>query len=327
MAHQILENDHAFYGGNEAAWHGLGTVIEEDVVSAKEALDYAHMNWDVVQVPVWATVNGSPVEIAGKVANVREDTGDVLAIVGEDYQVVQNSEAFGFLDDLLGGADLRFHTAGSLFNGRKVWGLARMNREILIGNDANEAIDPFIAIATSHDGSLSLSCWMTPVRIVCQNTLTWSMGNAKRVWKARHTANVLNRTDEARQMLGMSSAYFDSLEVMGNALINTKVSPGDMEAMISALFPMTGGVSIDEAEEGRAKTMVLNRREAIWDALDADDLANVKKTAWGFVQAVADWDDHNRFAKNNDLRANRVLFGSNEVKQRSLNIAQQFVTA
>jgi phage/plasmid-like protein (TIGR03299 family) len=326
MAHQILENDHAFYGGNKAAWHGLGTVIEEDVVSAKQALEYAKMDWDVVQVPVYADFNGQSVEIAGKVANVREDTGDVLAVVGEDYRVVQNAEAFGFLDDLLGGADLRFHTAGSLFNGRKVWGLARLNREILIGNDPDEAIDPFIAIATSHDGSLALSCWMTPIRIVCQNTLTWSMGNAKRVWKARHTMNVLNRTTDAREMLGMSSAYFDSLEAIGNMLINTKVSGSDMDAMISALFPMPHGMRSDEMDEGRVKTMVLNRREAIWDALDADDLANVKSTAWGFVQAVADWDDHDRYSKNDDIRANRVLFGNDGIKQRSLSIAQQFVT-
>jgi len=321
MSHAIMDSDHAFYGGNKAAWHGLGTVIEDDVVSAKEALEYAQMDWEVAKHPLYANYNGERISIDNKKALVREDTGDVLSIVGNEYEIVQNRDAFGFLDEMLGGPDMRFHTAGSLYDGRKVWILARLDREIMIGGDPDEKVDPFLALATSHDGSMPVSVWMTPVRIVCQNTLTYSLGKAGRCWKGRHTRNVMTRAQEAREMLNLTSVYFDTLQEIGDALITKKLTGARMNDLITALLPLPGGKSDSEVEEGRGKTIIMNRREAIWEALDADDLANVNDTAWGFLQAVGDWDDHIRFAKNDDKRADRVLFGSNAYKQRALDLA------
>jgi phage/plasmid-like protein (TIGR03299 family) len=319
MSHMIMENDHAFYGGNTAAWHGLGTVIEDDVVSGKQALEYAEMDWTVSKRPLHTFFDGERIAIDNKKALMRDDTGEVLSIVGNEYEIVQNADAFGFLDEMLGGPDLRFHTAGSLYNGRKVWALARLDRDIMIGGDPDEKVDPFIALATSHDGSLPVSVWMTPIRIVCQNTLTYSLGKAKRCWKGRHTRNVMNRADEARTVLGMTNVYFDTLQEIGDRLITKNLTPKRIDDLISALLPMPEGKT--EEDEGRGTTIIQNRREAIRDALAADDLANVKHTAWGFLQAVGDWDDHIRFAKSDDKRADRVLFGSNAYKQRALDLA------
>lgn len=324
----MKQDDKAFFTGKREPWHAYtATAISADVTSAAQAIALAGLDWNVTRNPVHTYYNGEAVTIEGKKALVREDTGKVLSVMSDTYRVVQNREAFTFVDDILGGPDLRFNAGGSLHNGARVWLSAEMDRDIFIGGDKDEQIAPYIMLANSHDGTLSVSCWITPIRIACQNALTYSMREAKRTWKARHTANVMTKVGEARQMLGIASRYFDSLQEIGDALIAEKVSPWRMNKMIADLFPMPEGKRVDEVEDGRAKTLILNRREAVAECLKADDLANVKDTAWGFVQAVADWDDHHRTAKNTDVRMNRVLFGEGSYKDRSLTIARDLIAA
>lgn len=318
-------DDKAFFSGDRKPWHGLtATEIADGVQTARGAIALAGLDWNVIQSPIHTHVNGEAVTIDGKLANVREDTGQVLSVMSDTYEVVQNSEAFAFVDEILGGPDLRFHAAGSLHNGARVWLSATLDREIYIGGDLDEKIDPYIMLANSHDGSMAVSCWITPIRIACQNALTWSLRNATRTFKARHTRNVMDRADEARAMLGIASRYFDDLETLGNELITTRASNTSLNRMVESLFPMPGGKRTDEVDDGRAKTMVLNRREQLWAALNDEDLGNVKNTAWGFVQAVADWDDHYRYSKNEDLRLSRVMFGTPSIKDRSVEIAREF---
>ncbi len=316
-------NNQQFYMGDRKSFHGTATTIVDKPKSAAEAIALAGLDWTVEKAPVSADIAGTQVPISGKKALYRSDTSEVLSVMSNTYEIVQNTQAFGFVDDILGGPDLRFTTGGSLNGGKRVWLGAVLDREIYIGGDADEQIDPYIMFANSHDGTMAVSAWITPIRLSCWNALTWSMKSAARSWKARHTKNVTGKFMDARQMLGIASRYFDDLEEIGNALITTKVSKWQMNKMVNDLIPMPEGKRADEVEEGRAKTIVLNRREAIMDCLNADDLANVKDTAWGFVQAVADWDDHHRGAKNADVRTDRTLFGTAAFKQRSLNIAKE----
>lgn len=312
-----------FYSGERQSFHGTATTIVDQPKSAAEAIALAGLDWTVEKADISADINGQQVAINGKKALVRSDTGEVLSVMSDTYEVVQNTQAFGFVDDILGGPDLRFTTGGSLNGGKRIWLGAEMDRDIFIGGDPDEKIQPYIMFANSHDGTLAVSAWITPIRLACWNALTYSMKSAKRSWKARHTKNVTGKFMDARQMLGIASRYFDDLEEIGNTLINTKVSGWQMNKMVSDLLPMPDGKRVDEVEEGRAKTLTLNRREAIMDCLKADDLANVKDTAWGFVQAVADWDDHYRSAKSADVRTDRTLFGTAVVKERSLTIAKE----
>jgi phage/plasmid-like protein (TIGR03299 family) len=311
-----------FYMAERQSFHGTATTIVEEPQSAAQAIALAGLDWTVEKAPVSADVAGTQVEIPGKKALYRSDTNEVLSVMSDTYEVVQNAQAFGFVDDILGGPDLRFTSGGSLNGGKRVWLGAVLDREIYIGGDADEQIDPYIMFCNSHDGTMAVSAWITPIRLSCWNALTWSMKSAARSWKARHTKNVTGKFMDARQMLGIASRYFDDLEEIGNALITTKVSKWEMNKMVNALLPLPDGKRADEVEEGRAKTIVLNRREAIMECLKADDLANVSDTAWGFVQAVADWDDHYRGAKNADVRTDRTLFGTAAFKQRSLTIAK-----
>ena len=169
----------------ETPWHGLGTKVNEAPTS-KDALIYAGLDWKVVQNNVY-TQDGSL--ISGYKANIRSTDRSVLGIVSDRYKIVQNQDAFQFTDDLL-GEGVTYETAGSLQGGRKVWMLARMPHRYIISGDE---IEPYLVVMNSHDGSSGIKVAMTPIRVVCQNTLNLALGSAKRIWTTKHTENVMSR--------------------------------------------------------------------------------------------------------------------------------------
>lgn len=334
MSHGIMEHDQAFYGNREPAWHRLGTVIDQDVVTSGEAIRLAGLNWTVEQHPIYVHINGDNVdeygnepddytetEIHNKVANVRMDTGQALGIVTPHYQIVQNVDAFDFFDEIIGKGDAHYHTAGSLYNGRKIWALARLNRDILIGGDPDEKIDPFVALCNGHDGNTALSVYTTPIRVVCQNTLQWSMEGCKNMWKGRHTPNITDKARDARDMLGFSNDYFDALQSMGDLLISQPINRISFDRMLDMLVPLP----VLKAEESpRSLTIAENTREAIHMAWDVDNLANVKYTKWGFVQAVAEYVDWSKTHRSDDKFIDQNLLGANQyatLKDRSVKVA------
>ena len=176
----------------EKPWHGLGTEIKEAPASA-DALIVAGLDWTVEQRNVYSE-DGS--QIPGYKVNTRSTDQATLGIVSDRYKVVQNVDAFQFTDDLLGDG-VTYETAGSLQGGRKVWMLARMPQRYIISGDE---IAPYLVVMNSHDGSSGIKVAMTPIRVVCQNTLNLALNTAKRIWAAKHTENVMNRVYEARDI-------------------------------------------------------------------------------------------------------------------------------
>lgn len=324
-----MENDNAFYGNREPAWHRLGTVIDADVVTASEAIRLANLDWTVEQHPIYAhlTIDDTDDEVVAvpnKVANVRMDTREALGIVTPHYEIVQNAEAFDFFDEIIGRGDAHYHTAGSLYNGRKVWALARLNRDILIGGDPDEKIDPFICLANGHDGNTALSVYTTPIRVVCQNTLQWSLKEASNMWKGKHTPNITSKARDARDVLRLSNAYFDSLQTIGDRLINAPMSNKDFVDMLETLVPLP---TLEPDQNTRGLTIAENLRSDITAAWQVDNIANVKYTRWGFVQAVAEYVDWTKTHRSDDRFVDQNLLGTNStrtLKDRSLDLALSF---
>ena len=174
----------------EKPWHGLGTNVEEAPTS-KEALIAAGLNWNVRSEDIHLR-NGEIVE--GYKANVRDTDRAVLGVVTDRYRVVQNREAFAFTDALL-GEGVRYETAGSLLGGRKVWMLARMPHEYVIGG---ERISPYLLFSNAHDGSGPVRVAITPIRVVCNNTLNLALRTARRSWSLMHKGKIQARLEEAR---------------------------------------------------------------------------------------------------------------------------------
>ena len=178
-------NVETMFSVRETPWHGLGRIVM-DAPASREALELAGLDWQVESRNIYS---GTGSMIPGYRANVRSTDDAVLGVVSDRYRIVQNEEAFQFTDDLL-GEGVTYETAGSLQGGKKVWMLARLPRKYLIAGDQ---IVPYLVIFNSHDGSSGVKVAMTPIRVVCQNTLNLALNTAKRSWTARHTENVLLR--------------------------------------------------------------------------------------------------------------------------------------
>ena len=170
----------------EVPWHGLGVRVEE-ALDSKEALIAAGLDWGVIQKPIYTAdvicpsgqvYTSDSMLIPNYKANVRDIDSQVLGVVSDRYKIVQNEEAFAFTDALI-GEGVKYETAGSLQGGRKVWMLAKLPEKYII---AGERIEPFIVFSNSHDGTAAIKVCMTPIRVVCQNTLNLALNNARRSW-------------------------------------------------------------------------------------------------------------------------------------------------
>lgn len=289
--------DTGFFGAGQPAWHGLGTVIDADVVTAAEAIELAGLNWDVKLVPTYATFgtqvgginDGLPAfkVIENKWGVQRSTDGSVLGIVSERYQPVQNHEAFQFIDSLVDDGAAKYHTAGSLSNGKLIWLLAKFGDDIVIKGLEDEAIKPFLLLGNSHDGSKALTVSITPIRVVCKNTLNLALKGAQRQWKAKHVKGSLDAFNEAKKTLGLTHKYLQEFELQANNLIDTKVSEGQVEGLLSHLYPLAedaSPVSITRAQNNRADILSLYK--------NAPNLQNVTGTAWALLNAVGEYNDH-----------------------------------
>lgn len=263
----------------EKPWHGLGAIVMEAPTSA-EALRLAGLNWNVVQEPIYTDFN-EPIE--GYKANVRDSDRKVLGVASDRYKVVQNTDAFSFTDELL-GKGVRYETAGSLQEGKKVWLLARLPREYII---AGERISPYLVFSNTHDGSGSVKVAVTPVRVVCNNTLNLALDTAKRSFSMIHTGNIHDKIQEAKDTLFMAERYMDSLGIEFEQLRRQKVTDAQVKEYIELLLPMEG-----EAASVQSKNILKLRRDMERRYYEAPDLQKVGNNAYRFINAVSDFATH-----------------------------------
>ena len=271
----MSHNVESMFSVREVPWHGLGTIIQE-APNSEAALKLAGLDWSVKQVPV--LYEGQE---TGHQFNVRESDNRVLGVVGGRYKPVQNAEAFAFTDELVGG-DVRYETAGSLADGKRVWMLAKMPDTRVL----DDVVEPYLCLTNGHDGFSSLKVCMTPVRVVCQNTLNMALKGAKRTWTVRHSGNINAKMEEAQQTLGLAQDYMKKFEEESEELYSIKVSPAQFKKLSSTLFPIT-----DEMSRRKEEAQYLLQCQ-LKEAWEMDDLGNIKGTGWGFMNAVSDMSTH-----------------------------------
>lgn len=263
----------------ETPWHGLGTRVIE-APGSEDALELAGLNWKVRQEPIYTDNN---LLIPGYKANVRDLDDKVLGVVTDRYKVVQNDEAFAFTDGLL-GEGVRYETAGALLDGRKVWILARMPREFIING---EQISPYLVFSNTHDGSGAIKVAVTPIRVVCNNTLNLALSTAKRSWSMVHTGDVQGKMEEAKQTLFMAEKYMSRLGREFETLRKIELTDRQVMDYIKLLLPY-------ENEDNSLHVRNINRlREDMQKRyFDAPDLKDVGNNAYRFVNAVSDFATH-----------------------------------
>lgn len=272
MAHGIMENDTMFSGNGIRPWHELGTIVE-GCPTSDEAIKLANLGWNVVQEPV-CLKDGT--EIPDVFANIRQDTKDVLGIVRDKYRIVQNTESFAFVDNIIQnseGIECRYETAGSLFNGKRVFMLVRLPDINLVG----DAVENYLFLSNSHDGTSGLMAGITNVRVVCNNTLQMAESGASRIWKLRHTESLKDKQKEAEKALGLALTYNERIMEDAERLATQAV---DEEKFFREFFK-----KLWHTDKNKEKIML-----TIGDIYhNKDDLQNFKGTKWGLYNAVCDY--------------------------------------
>lgn len=260
-------------------WHGLGTRVQE-TPSSSEALIKAGLDWNVVQEPIYTETEEL---IEGYKANVRDSDRKVLGVVTDRYKVIQNQEAFAFTDELL-GEGVRYETAGSLQGGKKVWLLAHMPHEYII---SGERISPYLLFSNTHDGSGAIKVALTPIRVVCQNTLNLALSQASRSWSMIHTGNIQNKLQEAKDTLFMAEKYMDNLGKEFETLRMQSMTDKQVMEFIETLLPIE-----DNATSQQKRNMKRLQEDMKMRYFDAPDLQDVGRNAYRFINAVSDFATH-----------------------------------
>lgn len=283
------------FDGRHTPWHGQGVKVKEAPTSA-DALRLAGLDWKVKQEEVF-TARG--MRIKGALANVRDKDGECLGIVSGSYSVVQNEDAFAFMDALL-GEGVTYETAGSLNKGKRVWMLARLPEDFkLLGN---EPVDPYFVITNSHDGTSAVRVAMTPIRVWCQNTLNLALERAKRSWSTAHKGDVLSKTQDAAKTLTFGKKYVEQLERKAEELAAIKLSATQIETFTTLLFP------IDEKDTERKKTTAKLKQNDLLDRYyNAPDLQGLGNNAYRYINAVTDFATHTSVHKNTQRYEENLL--------------------
>ena len=332
MAHELeTQNGVASFASfREPAWHGLGVVFTEEKNTA-EMLEAANLsNWNVrledMEIPSHLTSDKN-YQYVVRTNPTDETQTDILGVVGERYHVLQNEDLFSFGDNILDGGG-RWETAGSIRGGRVVFGSLALEREtILDPNGVADKVKTYLLINTSHDGSIAIQASITPVRVVCANTLNLALGSIKKKngikqsFKIRHTQTANGKVQIARETLGLANAYMDEFDKMAKAMIEKEVSAKSFNDIILAAYPKP-----EKDAKGAIKKWE-NKVNLINDIYTGEFNGMIAGNAWGAFNALTerlDWYRSARGGNNESILAAASGFDAtiNAEKNRLLKVVQ-----
>jgi phage/plasmid-like protein (TIGR03299 family) len=263
------------------AWHGLGTVVQE-APDSLTALKLAGLDWDVIPEKVYLA-DGT--EIPEMRVNVRSSDRMVLGNTSEKYKIVLNRDAFAFTDELVKSkkAKVTYESAGALNHGRRIWILAHLPAEKILG----EEIVPYLVFTNSFDGSQAITAALTPTRVVCQNTLNIALREAKRSWSIRHMGDIEGKKKDAAMTLGLTFDYMKEMNEVAEKYQQTKINKNKFGAILEMVFP------VEEKDSDRQRNNALALRQQVSDIYaEAQDLRKFAGDAWGVYNAFADFASH-----------------------------------
>lgn len=296
-------NVETMYSAVDTPWHRIGTVTDK-AVNSEQAISHAGLDWTVSTRPVVTfdranETEGNFIDIPDTFATVRDSDDTVLGVVGDRYKVVQNKECFNFLDTVVDDSEATYETAGSLNNGKIVWMMLNLGKEIKVDEDVTV---PYLLMVNSHDGSTSVRGLPTPIRVVCSNTLRLALSsNAYKGFSFRHTQNVDGRIQQARTLLNLSYEYVDGFQEEMEKLLDTTVTDDMFYDVLENLMPLP----IAKENNASQVSRVNQQRASIEKLWYEPEFANQQGTAWSLLNAVSNyeqWQSHLRGETSRDER-------------------------
>lgn len=338
---------------NEPAWHGAGIVKPEAVLTKAQVFEELPLLAShVIKVPLYAAHvdeagSAHVVDTNGHFGLVREADSKLLGVAQTGYTIVQNDELFDFAESIIGqSAELStalddaslwgldpeaplphvmteasgpavWKTAGTLRDGRQVWGMLRLPGDITIKGISEELYVPFMSVSNTFDRSGGVRAAVHWTRVVCANTLGAAFAEAPRSWSIRHTKSVKGRLAEARTALGIAYTYGEHLAELSAELLDLQVTDHHFTRFSRELLPMTP----EALDSPKVRENIMGLRDGLYHVWDtAENLANVKNTAYGAYQAVVEWEQHDRFPDRNPDQRLKALFEGYEYAPRALEL-------
>jgi phage/plasmid-like protein (TIGR03299 family) len=248
---------------------------------------------------------------------VRRDTETVLGIVGDRYTVLQNKDAFTFFDSLVGAGEAIFETSGALGQGETIWLLAKLPGFIRIGR--NDEVKKYLLLTNSHDGKSMVRAKLTPVRVVCNNTLSAALEGAEQEVRIRHTPSAVDRLAEAHKILGLTNALYQELDLIFNRMNVKRITERHLLEFVKTLIP--------DNQEASFNTRTENMRSKILELSETGASAEHSRgSLWGALNAVSEYTDHVQNSTIPEKRLTSVWFGSGEkLKLRAFELARTWL--
>ena len=300
----------------QKAWHGLGQYVDS-AMTAAQAIELAGLDFEVEKREIYVENEVDSCEFSsleGFKAATRNDTGDVLSIVSDTYQIVQNHECFGFFDSIVDRGEAIYETAGALGKGERIFLTAKLPADILV---KGEQIENYILLTNSHDGSSALQAGFTSIRVVCNNTLTAALNSGlKNSIKLRHTTNIKAMLAEAAQIMGLSSKYAIELNESFNAMAKVKINDKQLRSFIEQVMnpakeQMTTGEKAEFSKQFTAQV------DSIFDFAVSHETQTTKAakgSVWGAYNAISGYFGHIKEHKTASQRMNDIMFGAGDQK-------------
>lgn len=328
MAHQLNFNEttgkHSFFSVKEKAWHGLGQIVEQ-FPSSKEALRFAGLDYTVEKRPLFTydtenhlaneetDIKIPEVTVPDYYATIRTDNESVLGVVGKDYEVVQNIDAFSFFDAIVGGeSGIMYETAGALGKGERIFITAKLPGYIKVGN--NDLIEKYLFLTTSHDGFGSITAAFTPVRIVCANTLNAAMHNHSNALKIRHTVGAKERLEQAHHLMGISNHLSVEMESIFNRWTKVRITDKEVRKLImQALVPNKEMLlALEQGREDKYSTYYQNMCNCAYEYAMGNETQQMETTAgtlFGAYNSVTGYFQNVRKYKDPTAKLKSMLYG------------------
>lgn len=284
----------SFFSAREVAWHQLGTVTPE-ALTARDAMVAANLDWGVDLFPLFAQVEGEFKPVDDRKAVVRSSDYKVLGTVGTHYVPFENADAFQFMDNLVDSGEAKYETAGALRGGKIVFLTLKVPQDILIGGE--DLHELYLLLRTSHDGTKAISVYVTPIRVVCKNTMALATYGrvVKQKWSVTHVSTVHGRLAEARNSLNMTFKYVDEFKKIGDRLLSTKVSASEFDLLLDRVLP------------NRPKTPSVKLQ--ITGIHNTSPTVRYPGTAWGALNAITEYFDWYRRSGSEEARFINTIDG------------------
>lgn len=328
MAHNLNFNQrtgrYSFFSVQEKAWHNLGQIVDQYPTSA-EAIQNAGLDYEVIKTPLFTQGRAITIGDSGEIvepenillpdhyATLRADTNEAFGVVGRDYQIVQNAEAFAFFDAIVGGDGIFYETAGALGRGERVFITAKLPDYIRVGN-GDDITEKYIFLTTSHDGSGSITAAFTPIRIVCQNTLNASLRSMSNVIRIRHTAGAKQRLEEAHKVMGLANQLSNQLEGIFNQWTKVRMTDPEVKKLIQmALSP--NKETLEAVKKGKENELSTVFKNTVEDAFayammaDTQQMETTKGTVFGAYNAVTGYYQNVKNYKDDEAKLQSIIMG------------------